>query len=677
MRLQHPSFINERKNSLEKQLKINDHSLDFMPGETILDVARRNHIDIPTLCHLPMAKRATGACRLCIVEIEGRVGLFTSCNTKAEAGMSIHTHSKSVRAARKNIIELLLVSGNHNCSVRGISPMDWTDFQLDVQEYDQSPQICVAYGQCELQKLAYEYQVTQGRLPKREIAYELEYKDSLIGRDFSRCILCGRCVQVCNEVMGNRALSIAYRGSGSKIIATGDMPLNQSDCRFCGTCVQECPVGALFETKNRYQRPWEGERIETTCAYCSMGCQLELFVKDGAIVKSQSARKAPSDGRSCFMGRFAYDFHDTKDRVPSPMVRSDGVLKESTWEDAIALIVQKLSETKTKFGSKSISCLMSSDTTLEDLYASKRLFGREFQGSLLECTSSNKPHFVNFSDLETYNNIIIYQVDLERHSPVAAAYIKQNCLEKAKLFTVGLKASPLTRIAKQNLESFEDLDSELQGRTLILHSPLSNLDVFESVESKTFASIDVHSNSASAWILGFQNDNLSMEHQKNIFLVGPEYLVSEKENDQFVVVIDGFLTENAQIADVLLPRAMWGECEGTLISGDGHINKLSQAVAPRGDCLPTWMIFQKIARQLQLDWADYDAKTLFENGICNEYVFLKDRDVLQPVDVESLHGKHVFEDVHIHEGVKTHDSHLLYFEKCHGITPEIVEKIYL
>ena len=212
-------YLGERMS--ESELFIDGRRFDFTPARTILEVAAENYIRIPTLCHLKGAT-PTGACRICVVEIEGARTLLPACATPAAAGMRIETHSPKVVQARKEILELLLASGNHNCAVASGNRQDWTDFQLQVNAADHSDDLCPVWGDCRLQDLAYEYQVSGKKYDTIACEYPMELANPLIVRDFSRCILCGRCVQACNEVQVNQAISFGYRGAQSKIVAAGD-----------------------------------------------------------------------------------------------------------------------------------------------------------------------------------------------------------------------------------------------------------------------------------------------------------------------------------------------------------------------------------------------------------------------------------------------------------------------
>lgn len=327
-------------------LILNGTEIEFTPGQTILEAAEAVDVRIPTLCHLKGAAAPTGSCRICVVEVEGARNLVASCATPAAAGMTVRTHSAAVVAARKSILEMLLASGNHNCAAAGAVEGDWTGFRLRALSAESEPDLCPAWGDCRLQELAFEYQVRTDRFAPKTDGPALEDVNPLIVRDFSRCILCGRCVQACNEVQVNRAISFGYRGADAKIVAAGDRPLADSDCVFCGECVQACPVGALVEKKSRYRwRPWETRKVRTTCPYCGVGCQQWLHVKEDRIVKVTGVEEAePNRGRLCVKGRFGFDFIYSEDRLKTPLIRENGDFREASWDEALDLVADRFKQ---------------------------------------------------------------------------------------------------------------------------------------------------------------------------------------------------------------------------------------------------------------------------------------------------------------------------------------------
>jgi predicted molibdopterin-dependent oxidoreductase YjgC len=357
----------------EHHISINGNNLSFEPGQTILEVARQNHIDIPTLCWLKGAI-PTGACRICVVEVKGARSLLPSCSTPAADAMEVQTESTAVVKARKLILQLLLSSGNHNCAVRGSDGQDWTQFQLNVQKDDGSEELCPVWGDCHLQDLSYRYQVSGERFAGTETPYPMETVNPFIVRDFSRCINCGRCVQACNEIQVNNAIHFGFRGARTKIIAAGDRPLKDSDCVFCGECVQACPVGALVEKDVRYRtRPWETRKVRTTCSYCGVGCQMYLHVKDNQVVKVSGAEEAvPNYGSLCVKGRFGFDFIHSPERLTTPLIKENGKFRETSWDEALDLVADKLGKIKEENGGDSIGMLTSARVTNEENYIANK-----------------------------------------------------------------------------------------------------------------------------------------------------------------------------------------------------------------------------------------------------------------------------------------------------------------
>ncbi len=355
-------------------ITINENQIAFEPGETILEVAQRNHIDIPFLCHLKNTIPTT-TCKICVVEIKGETDLKESCATKAEPGMTIFTESSRVIQARRENITRLLATGNHNCAIRDFDAADWTSFQMSVLKNDGKEDLCPVWGDCELQDLAYRYQVKTRGLPLNGCKYETERANPFIIRDFSRCILCGRCVKACREIQVNNAIEFGYTGADGKIIAKGDAALKDSDCVFCGECLQVCPVGALVPDKAyRDGRFKDTKKVRTTCSFCGVGCQMDLFVQDNKIVKIDGADVdlPPNHASLCVKGRFGYEFVASPERLTKPLIKKDGKQVEASWDEALDLVAKKFTAIRDTSGPDSIGVLTSARTTNEDNYIAQK-----------------------------------------------------------------------------------------------------------------------------------------------------------------------------------------------------------------------------------------------------------------------------------------------------------------
>ncbi len=360
-------------------LSINTHRTFFEPGQTILEICDALSIRIPTLCHLK-GTSASGVCGVCLVAEKER-GMIRACDAAAREGMDIRTDGFDVRAARKKAIEALVATGNHNCGVSGGMTSGFTDFQMDAGRMESSFDLCPVWGDCRLQDLVYEYQAQAGGF---DTAWKKEVPDvgnPMIVRDFSRCIGCGRCVKACNEIQVNRAIDMDKSWGRDVATTVKGSSLTDSDCVFCGECIQACPVGALVDKKAKnLWRPWEVEKVRTTCPYCGVGCQQELHVKDGKIVKVAGVEDAaPNKGRLCVKGRFGYDFIYSDERIKMPVIRENGEFREVSWEQALDYTADRLKQIIKASGPDAVAGVSCARSINEDSYQMQKLFRAVFK----------------------------------------------------------------------------------------------------------------------------------------------------------------------------------------------------------------------------------------------------------------------------------------------------------
>jgi predicted molibdopterin-dependent oxidoreductase YjgC len=352
-------------------LTINQRKVEAQEGQYILQAARDHQIEIPTLCfHKDLSP--TGNCRICVVEVTGQRLLPAACVTAVAEGMVIETHSARVVQSRRQNLELMLANHPQDCIT------------------------CDVSGECELQDLAYEYQVNAPAWGSKGTRYIPDSDPNpFIRVDMNRCILCRRCVQACAEIQGRDVWGVAERGFGEQIIAGAGTTLLEARCESCGQCVAYCPTGALSNKMNYGQgRIHQVRKTTTICSYCGVGCQFDLLVKGNNIIGVSSNPEAPVNGMAlCVKGRYGYDYVQHPDRVRQPRVRRyllEGGPKslrgeawewvEVDWETALKLTARKLGAIRRSFGADTIGILTSAKCTNEENYLMNK-FARQVVGT--------------------------------------------------------------------------------------------------------------------------------------------------------------------------------------------------------------------------------------------------------------------------------------------------------
>lgn len=310
----------------EITLTINGKQCKGKQGDSVLDVCAANGIDVPTLCHYK-GLSDVGACRMCLVEIEKERNFVPACTHPASDGQVVKTSNEKLEKYRRLILELLFTERNHLCAY------------------------CVASGDCELQSLAYKYQMDNARY---QYAWPNQVTDSsnpFLVMDHNRCILCGRCIRTCDEITGAHALDFMKRGWKTNVSADINQPMGESSCISCGGCFQACPTGAIFSKASAYRgKPEECTAVESTCAICGVGCDIKGLVKNNRLVRIDSPDMSKPRGLLCEMGRFG-PLYDSADRVATPLKRnSKGHLAACSYEEAFEAIAKKLGASESVAG---------------------------------------------------------------------------------------------------------------------------------------------------------------------------------------------------------------------------------------------------------------------------------------------------------------------------------------
>jgi len=355
------------------KLTIDGKQVKAKRGMTVLEAAQSADIYIPTLCSDPDLK-PYGACRLCVVEIEKMRGLPTACTTPITEGMVVHTNTPAVNEVRRTTVELLLADHPSECLIcdrrERCGPFDICLRNVAVTERCVT---CPKNEHCELQAIVDYLGIKELPFRGTDRSLPVDESNPFFYRDLNKCILCGKCVRVCDEVLGVGAIALIHRGYTSKVAAFGDKPIIESNCVSCGECVAHCPVGALMPKKAELPV----EEIATTCTYCGVGCGIYLGVSNGQLVGVRGQRNGTvNKGWLCVKGRYGFDFVHHPDRLKSPLIKKDGELTQIGWDEALDLVASKLGSYKPE----EVAVISSAKCTNEDNYIAQK-FSRAVLGT--------------------------------------------------------------------------------------------------------------------------------------------------------------------------------------------------------------------------------------------------------------------------------------------------------
>jgi NADH-quinone oxidoreductase subunit G len=585
-------------------LTIDGQSIQAMPGTLVIDAAKRAGINVPSFCYYE-GLSLQAACRMCLVEVEKMPKLQASCTLTVAEGMVVKTDSPQVAGARKQMLEFLLTNHPLDCPV------------------------CDKGGECELQDMVFRYGAGESRYT--EIKHHVDEKQwsPVVFYDAPRCILCYRCVRVCDEGLGVKALGVTHRGAYSEITPNGGDHLN---CDQCGACIDICPVGALTSGIYRYQtRPWEMEHVGTVCTHCADGCKTTLSVRNNEIIRGNNRDQSGINGDFlCIKGRYAFDFVQGEERLQSPMIRRNGTLVEASWPEAIKRVAEKFAEIRGAGGK--IGVIGSNRVTNEENYYLQK-FAREGLGTphidhertgdvaaLVDALSGSAAGLATADDVYNADAVLIIGADLSQQHPFlawqvranerhhgAAVYtvspgpVREDKIASAKLRYEGGDPWPRIHELAEALKSRKDLTiifgdavkggdvKRLAGFGASLGIPVKYACLVDYANSRGAIDMGVHPELGPGYAAAPAKgttiaDMLAAPDLRALWVVGSDAVGGKPlgSSGAFLVVQDLFLTDTARRADVVLPAASLYEKPGTVTNGTGQVQRLHKAVGVMG-----------------------------------------------------------------------------------------------
>ncbi len=549
----------------EVHMTINGQAVTAQAGQTILEAAKAAGVDIPVLCYHP-ALSTWGACRMCLVEVKGMRGMQTACTCPVAEGMEVQTETTKVTDVRKFVLQLLFSERNHYCMY------------------------CQMSGDCELQSAAYRYGLEHWTYPRPFQKMDVDASRKYFIMDHNRCILCSRCVRACDEVAANHTLNLRNRGYKSMVVADLDVPFGKSSCVECGSCLQVCPTGALIDARSAYGgREKDVTHTTTTCMQCSVGCELDVVTRYNRLLRVDGVWESETnDGLLCVDGRFK-PLYDDRKRITKPMIRRDGKLTESSWDEALKAIAGKMKD------GKSLG-VAASATTNEALKAFAGLFGKAGQkAGRMEPAAPALGYgtAATMQDLLAADFIVVAGADPLSYQRVVGYFIKRAADKGVPVALIGEGENGLAMHSTMSVKYAQagvvaDAAAKAEKPVVVYSVGLPG-DVAAALkplaEKARFLALDPARNGKGAEAAGLAP--IALEKSDMLYLLLGEQPVDEglagRLNGAFTVVQTSYHSAVVEHADIVLPTPIWSERSGHVTNLEGKELPLKPAMGmPEG-----------------------------------------------------------------------------------------------
>ncbi|MGA1541089.1 MAG: NADH-quinone oxidoreductase subunit NuoG, partial [Ilumatobacteraceae bacterium] len=609
------------------RITINGREVEARKGEWIIAAADRSGDYIPRFCYHSRME-SVGMCRQCLVEVEGPRGpmMVVSCMTPVADGQIVRTDTPQVKRAHEGILELLLANHPLDCPV------------------------CDKGGECPLQDQAFSHGPGESRFIEEKRHYEKPIPISdIVLLDRERCILCDRCTRFADEVAGDALIHFTSRGNNTQVLTFPDEPFSSY---FSGNTVQICPVGALTAKPYRFKaRPWDLEKVESTCTTCSVGCRITVESSRDQLLRYQGVDSDPVNWSwLCDKGRFNFEAVGSDDRLAEPLVTSNGTLAPASWSVALRQAASLGSEAVAEGGASSVAILGGARGTNEDAFAWAS-FAKALGVTLVDSQMGDGlPSSVfaypqaTIDEAAHANTVILLGPDLKEELPVLHLRLRDASEKKrSRLVELSQKETGLTRYAwtstlyEPGLQSaavqslLDDPKVAAQvasgsvvivvGRANLAESPEFTMDALrrlvDRIPGAKVLPVLRRGNVRGAMHAGLSTTDTvevlraAIEGRVNCLVtVGADPIADVPDADLVRramaaiprhISIDTFLTASNQNADVVLPAAAFGEKDGTTTNAEGRVTQLARKVTVHGTARPDWMIAVELADLLGIE----------------------------------------------------------------------------